>query len=56
MHKEAKLLIDISLDNEESMKAGDIISILKNYGDGYYHAEYNDFACKVHMSEIEFIS
>lgn len=56
MHKKAKLLIDIDLNNGESKKAGDIVSILKDYGKGYYHAEHNDFACKVHKSEIEFIS
>lgn len=55
MHKKAKLLVDISLDNGESMDTGDIVSILKDYGDGFYHAEHNDFACKVHNSEIRFI-
>lgn len=55
MHKKAKLLIDLELDNGESRKIGDIVSILLDKGDGYYHAEDNDFACTVHKSEIEFI-
>ena len=55
IHKRAKLKIDINLDNDESMKAGEIVYILKDYGNDYYHAEYNEFACKVHRSEIEFL-
>lgn len=53
--KKAKLKIDISLNNGESMKKGEVVSILKDYGDGYYHAEHNEFACKVYKDEIEFI-
>lgn len=52
--KKARLKTDIELDNGE-MNKGEIVSILKDYGDGYYHAEHNEFACKVHKSEIEFI-
>jgi hypothetical protein len=54
IHKKARLLIDINLDNGERMKAGEIVSILKDYGDGY-HAEHNDFACKVMYNEVELI-
>jgi len=55
MHKKAKLLVDINLDDGESMEMGQTVSILLDYGDGSYHAEHNDFACKVFESEIEFI-
>jgi len=56
MSKRAKLKLDITLDNGESMNKGDEVSILKDYGKGYYHAEHNDFACKVYKDEIEFIN
>jgi len=55
MSKKAKLLVDIKLDNGESMKTGEEVSILKDYNNGYFHAEHNDFACQVHKSEIEFL-
>lgn len=55
IHKEARLLIDINLDNGEGMKAGEVVLILKDYGDGY-HAEHNDFACKVSYDEVELIN
>lgn len=54
MHKKAKLLIDITLDNGESMKSGETGSLLKDYGDGY-HFESNDFACKVKYNEVQII-
>ncbi|WP_337970227.1 hypothetical protein [Virgibacillus salexigens] len=55
MHRKAKLLMDINLNNGESRKKGEIVSVLKNYGGGYYHIEDNEFACKASDSEIEFI-
>ena len=55
MHKKAKLLIDINLDNGEIRNVGDIVSILIDKGNGKYHAEDNDWACEVDISEIEFI-
>lgn len=55
MYKKAKLKLDIELNNGEKREKGDVVSILINYGNGYYHAEHNEFACKVHESEIEFI-
>lgn len=51
MHKKATLLKDISLDNGESMKAGETGYVLKDFGDGY-HFEMNDFACKVGYDEV----
>lgn len=51
----AKLLEDITLDNGEEMKKGETVSVLKDYGEGYYHIEHNEFACKAHESEITFI-
>lgn len=56
MMKEAKLKVDIKLDDGEQMKKGEVVSILKDYGDGTYHAEQNDFACRVNKSEIEFLN
>lgn len=53
--KKARLTMGISLNNGESRKKGDIVSVLKDYGGGYYHIEDNDFACKASDSEIEFI-
>lgn len=55
MVKQAKLKVDIKLDNGEQMKKGEVVTILKDYGDGFYHAEHNDFACRVEKSEIEFL-
>ena len=54
MHKQGRLLKDITLDNGESMNAGEVVSLLKDYGDGY-HAEHNDFACKVSCDEVEIL-
>ena len=56
MNRKAKLTVDISLDNGEKMKAGETVTILKDYGDGTYHAEHNDFACKIERSEFKFLA
>ncbi len=53
--KKGKLLVDISLDNGESMKKGEVVNLLKDYGDGY-HAEHNEFACKVAYKEVQVIT
>ena len=55
MRKKAKLLIDIDLDNGEIRKAGDIVYIVIDKGNGKYHAEDNEWTCEVDISEIEFI-
>ena len=55
MHKRAKLLVDISLDNGECLPSGATGYVLKDYGDGTFHFEQNDFACRVKKTEIEFI-
>ena len=55
MTKKAKLLTDITLDNGESMKAGEVGHVLMDKGGGKYHFEHNDFACTVTSEEIEFI-
>lgn len=55
MSRKATLNIDIDLDSGESMKKGEEVRILKDYGDGHYHAEHNGFACKVHRSEFTFL-
>lgn len=54
-HREAELLIDIELDNGESMKAGEIGSVMFKNNDGTYHFEHNDFACRVAENEIRII-
>lgn len=53
--KKAKLLVDLELDNGESMKAGGTGHLLLDYGGGYYHFENNDFACRVYENEVEII-
>jgi len=55
LNKKAKLLIDLELDNDESRKIGDIVIIVKDNQDGTFHAEDNDFACKVTRNEFEYI-
>jgi hypothetical protein len=55
MCSKVKLLVDVDLNNGESMKAGEYGYILKDYGDGFYHFEYNDFACKVKYDEVDLI-
>lgn len=55
MVKRATLNQDMELNNGESMKKGEEVLIMKDYGDGTYHAEMNDFATKVHKSEITFL-
>jgi hypothetical protein len=54
-NKKARLLIDIELDNGESMKVGEEGYILIDYGNETYHFEYNDFACKVKKDEFQYV-
>lgn len=56
LNKKARLKVDISLDNGEKRNKGDEVSVLKDYGDGYFHIEHNEFACKAHKDEIEMIN
>lgn len=53
--KKAKLKKRIKLDNGEVRKKGSEVSLVMEIGDGYYHAEDNDWACKVHKDEIEIL-
>lgn len=55
INRQAKLLVDIELDNGEERKAGDIVHVLFDKGNNKYHVEHNDFACTVSGDEIEFI-
>jgi hypothetical protein len=55
IHKQGKLLKSIKLDNGEKRKKGDIISIVLDFEDGTFHAEDNDWACKVTKDEFKFI-
>ena len=54
VNKPAKLLIDLELDSGESRKIGDTITIVKDNEDGTFHAEDNDFACKVSREEFKY--
>lgn len=53
--KQAKLNVNITLNNGTSKKRGDIVSVIMENADGSFHIEHNDFACKVNRNEIEFI-
>ena len=55
LEKKAKLNIDLDLDNGESRKKGDIVTIVKDNQDGTFHAEDNEFACKVTRDEFVFV-
>ena len=54
-NKKGKLLKTIKLDNGESKKKGSVVSILMKNADGTYHAEDNDWACKVTADEFTFV-
>jgi len=56
INKSARLNIDISLDDGEERQAGDIITIVKDNQDGTFHAEDNEWACKVERKEFEYIN
>jgi len=55
IHKEARLLIDIKLDNGEKRKKGDIVLVFLDKGNDEYNVENNNFACGVTNKEIEFL-
>lgn len=51
----AKLKETIKLDNGEIRRRGEKVSILYKNGKGLYHAEWNDWACKLKEDEFIFI-
>ena len=55
LNKKAKLLKTIKLDNGEKRKKGEIVSIIKDNEDGTFHAEDNEWACKVTINEFQYI-
>lgn len=56
VNKPAKLLVTIDLDNGEKRKKNDVVTIVKDNGDGTFHAEDNDWACKVTRNEFEYVT
>jgi len=56
INKRGKLLIDIPLDDGETRKKGDIISILMDKGNGTFHAEDNDWAATISLTEFEWVN
>jgi hypothetical protein len=55
MHKKAKLLVDIDLDNGESRKKGDIVYVVLQLPHNQYHIEDNEFACTASADEIKIL-
>jgi hypothetical protein len=55
INKQAKLTKSITLDNGEFRNKGDEVTIVKDNADGTFHAEDNDFACKVQFDEFKYI-
>lgn len=55
INKKAKLLKSIKLSNGEKRKKGDIVYIMKEFDNGEFHAEDNDWACKVVQKEFEYV-
>jgi hypothetical protein len=55
INKKAKLLKTIKLNNGEKRKKGDIIYIMKEFENGQYHAEDNDWACHITRDEFEYL-
>ena len=53
--KEIRLLIDIDLDDDESRKKGDIVSLIIEKNDGTFHAEDNGWACELKSEEFEYV-
>lgn len=56
VNKKAKLKIAIKLSNGERRKKGAVITIVKDNEDGTFHAEDNDWACKVTKDEFEYVN
>jgi hypothetical protein len=52
INKKATLTKRIKLSNGEIRKKGDEVTILLDFGDGTYHAEDNEWACKVSKNEF----
>jgi hypothetical protein len=55
LHSKGRLLKDISLNNGEIRKVGDIVAICMKLSAHMYHAEDNDWACHIADSEFEFV-
>jgi hypothetical protein len=55
LNKRAMLLNEISLDNGETRKKGDVVYILSKCGENKYRAEHNEWACIVSGDEIKFL-
>jgi hypothetical protein len=53
--KKARLLKTIKLDNGKKRKKGDIVDILLKFSNGEFHAEDNEWACKLKSTEFKFI-
>lgn len=53
--KNAKLLNDVKLINGLKRKKGDIITIMLDCQNGYFHAEDNDWATMLTRNEFEYI-
>jgi hypothetical protein len=55
LHKKAELLINIVLTTGGGISKGTIGDVLLDFGDGTYHFEIDDYACKVKSNEIKFL-
>ena len=55
INRKAKLTVDIDLDDGEERFAGDIVSIMFEDSECRFHAEDNEWACKVMRDEFEYI-
>lgn len=55
LHRKAKLKKAIKLDNGEKRKKGDTVSIVMEFEDGTFHAEDNDWACKITKEEFTYL-
>lgn len=56
INKKAILTKRIKLSNGEVRKKGDEVTIVLDFGDDTYHAEDNEWACKVSAKEFKFIN
>ena len=55
LFKKVKLKKDIKLNNGEIRKRGDIVSLLMENENGTFHAEDNNWACRLTSDEFEVI-
>jgi len=54
--KKAKLTRNIRLKTGIKRKINDEVTIVLDFGNGTYHAEDNEWACKVTSDEFEFLN